>query len=163
MTEPRPLNEHEQRLLQNVSEHGCGVISVFDPDGEQPSFSYSVGFPETISQPEVIVVGLPSDLSGFMINELLRQGRDGLVLTDWISVDGLLDGFVCILRAIPPHRIEAEYFNSAMWFERRRSGEDMTAAFQIVWPGAVHGLFPWEEGADFYDEQPALYEPRLSS
>jgi hypothetical protein len=157
------LNQFDRKMLDTIREHGCQVMSVFDDKGVQPDFSYSIGFPVTVSQPEVLIYGLDRGLMHSMINETLDQCRAGLVLVDWMPVDGLLEGFRCIARSIPAHRIDAEHFGSAMWFERHRTGNDMTAAFQIVWPGAANGLYPWEEGAKLTDSQPALYEPgRLS-
>ncbi len=157
------LNSHERKILDNIRDHGCQVMSVFDPDGELPDFTYSIGFPATVGQPEVIVYGLPRELGHSMVNETLAQCRAGLILAEGTRIDGLLEGFACIVREIPADRIDAEHFGSAMWFERYRTGAEMTQAFQIVWPGAGHGLFPWEAGADLAELQPALYEPRQAS
>jgi hypothetical protein len=157
------LNAHERKILGNIRDHGCHVMSVFDPEGELPDFTYSIGFPETVGQPEVLVYGLPRKLAHSMVNETLTQCRAGLKLVDGIRIDGLLDDFACIVREIPSDRIDAEHFESAVWFENYRTGGPMTQAFQIVWPGAGHGLFPWQPGADLDEIQPALYEPRQLS
>ncbi|WP_230772599.1 DUF4262 domain-containing protein [Sphingomonas sp. Leaf4] len=157
------LNTHEHHILENIQTHGCHVMSVFDPKGELPDFTYSIGFPATVGQPEVIVYGLPGKLAHSMVNETLTQCRAGLILADGIRIDGLLEGFACIVREILADRIDAEHFGSAMWFEHYRTGGRMTQAFQIVWPGARHGLFPWEASADLAEIQPALYEPRQAS
>ena len=152
--------EYEQQILENVATYGCHVTMVFDPDGDEPGFAYSAGFAETVDQPEVIVFGLPNETMHFMVNETLRQCRDGFRLKDWVEIDGLLEGHRCIARAVNPSFIIGDYFNSAMWLRRRLTGEQMTEAMQIVWPGAVDGLFPWDSGSsDIVREyQPALYE-----
>ncbi|HVJ02412.1 MAG TPA: DUF4262 domain-containing protein [Sphingomonas sp.] len=154
------LNDYEQSIVRHVRESGCHINIVSDPDGSEPPFAYSVGFPETIGQPEVIVFGLGSRLMANMINETLSQCRSGLVLAEGARVGGLLDGFDCVLRAVTPENIMPDYFNSALWYQRRRTGERLDAAFQIVWPGYHDGLFPWEEGVDpsVPESQPALYE-----
>jgi len=158
-----PLSAYEQSILDNVERTGCHITLVFDP--EHPNFAYSVGFPDTVGQPEVIVFGLSNEIMGFMINETLRRCRAGLALADGVRVEGLLEGHICIVRAIGAENIDRDHFNSAMWYQRRRSGTEMAEAFQIVWPGASDGLFPWDAGcADIVREaQPALYERRLNS
>lgn len=156
---PRKDTRYEREILQNVEEHGCHITLVFDPDGNDPSYAYSAGFPKTVGQPDLIVFGLPNEVMQFMINETLDQCREGLQLKDWTRIEGLLEGHHCIARAVTPHHIVRDYFNSAMWLRDRLGGE-MNEAIQIVWPGSVNGLFPWDSGCA--DEvracQPALYE-----
>ncbi|MEP2103471.1 MAG: DUF4262 domain-containing protein [Parasphingorhabdus sp.] len=166
MTDARELNEFEQRLLENVDQHGCQVNWVFDENGEDPDFAYSVGFRKTASQPEVIVFGLKRELMLYMVNETLRQCREeGLKLSEGIVVSDLIEGFDCIARRVHPSQIDEGYFNSSMWFHEREFGSELSEAFQIVWPGALEGLYPWDEGCseETIEAQPALYEPRLAA
>ena len=37
------MEQYERNILQHIEEHGCSVTSVFDPDGKEPPFSYSIG------------------------------------------------------------------------------------------------------------------------
>lgn len=141
----RGLSDYERKIIANVREHGCHIAYVFDPDGDMPSYAYSVGFPETVQQPEVIVFGLSVDIMTFIINQTMRQCREGLLLEDGVELTGLLEGHRCIVCEVSQENITPDFFNSAMWF-RRKAGEEMREAFQIVWPGAEDGLFPWEDG-----------------
>ena len=165
MNQARPLTDYEQAILDNVEQFGCQVTSVFTPDGVGPGFSYSIGFKKTVQQPEVIIFGLSSELMHSMINNLLEQCRQGLILNDGVSIDGLLSGFQCIARKVHPNQIETEYFNSSMWYHKRAFGSELVDAVQIVWPGAVDGKFPWEKGSSDYvqEMQPPLYQPSLVS
>lgn len=165
MSAARELNQFEEGILNNIRDSGCHITGVFDPDGEAPGFAYSVGFTETVGQPEVIVFGLDFQLMAAMINETLDQCRKGLVLSDGLRIADLLDGFECIARLVPAENIVVDYLNSAMWFHKRRTGEELSKAYQIVWPGAADGLFPWDDGSAqiVIDCQPALYERELNS
>lgn len=160
VTPEAELDEFEQKILRNVREHGCHVNCVFDPDENRPAFAYSVGFPQTVGQPEVIVFGLSLRLMQSMINDTLQQCRDGLLLRDWGVVDGLLEDHKCILREVRQEYIVREYLNSAMWHHRRTTGAPLGAVMQLVWPGKINGLFPWEPGCaeEVRDAQLALYE-----
>ncbi len=141
--------EFESGIVSNVEQHGCSIMFVFDPDEGKADFAYSIGFPKSLAQPEVIVFGLQKKLMLSMINETYRQcAQEGLKLHDGAVIRDLLEGFDCIVREIPEGRIESEYFGSAMWYRRAIMGEEMDRAFQIFWPGAVTGLFPWDESAD---------------
>ena len=144
-------SEFEARVIANVEHHGCSINVVIDSDGHDPSFAYSIGFPKSIGQPEVIVFGLSSSLMQSMINETHRQCAEaGLVIKEGAVVSELLDGFDCVLREVPKGRIDVEHFNSAMWYRRAIMGEKMDRVFQIFWPGAADGLLPWEQSADPY-------------
>jgi hypothetical protein len=157
----RELDDFELRILENIEEHGCQINHVFDPKGDLPGKSYSIGFPKTCGQPEVISFGLRVEVMKFMINDLARQCRDdGLKLKDGLIVSDLLEGFDCVLREIRTENIIVDHFASAMWYSNYEFDKDMTEAFQIVWPSSVTGLFPWDEGVaqEVIDAQPALYE-----
>ena len=158
------LTDYECDLIDHVEKDGCFIPYVFDPDGIEPAFGYSVGFTRTVRQPEVIVFGLPMELVSFMINETLAQCRQGFRLDDWAEINGLLDGHRCILRRVGPEAIEREFFNSAMWYHQHEFGLPLDSAFQIVWPGSVNKLFPWDDGCspDVIEAQPVLYGRRLN-
>lgn len=159
------LTEYEETILANVNEYGCHVTTVFDPDGNEPSFSYSTGFTQTVCQPEVIVFGLEPNLMGSIINSALNQCKSGVDLTNFARISGLLDGFDVIARTIPEARIERNYFNSAMWFHDREFGKKLQDVVQLVWPSSTTGLFPWDEGCheSVIEAQPVLYAAGLNS
>jgi len=52
------LTEYEQDIVDNVEEHGWQATYVFDPDGDEPTFAYSIGFPKTLNCPDFIIIGL---------------------------------------------------------------------------------------------------------
>ena len=155
----RPLSDFEEKILANIAEHGCQVNTVFDPDGKEPTFSYSIGFPASVRQPEVIVFGLSRDLMHAMVNSLHHQCREGLQMRDGLVVNDLLEGHSCVLKYVLPENIVDDFFASALWLARHRTGHKMDEAFQIVWPGAEQALFPWDDGCNEYviEMQPALY------
>lgn len=174
MSDLYPLTVSEQEILHNVAEFGCHITSVLPadddfadgPEGAEPvRFAYSIGFPETVQQPEVIVFGFSTRLAAAVINGLLDRCRDGLALEDWCEVHGLLDGHPVMLRAVEPDYLVPDFFNSAIWYARRRTGRDLAQAMQVVWPGAADGLYPWQPGcaAATIVEQPPLYRTSLNS
>jgi hypothetical protein len=156
----KPLTDLEQEIVDNVQKYGCFIMSVFDPDGEEPEFSYSIGFLRTVQQPEVITFSLPRALRVSMINEIYRQiSENGLQLVDGVGIAGLLEGHSCVAREVTDQKAISEHFGSAIWYSRRFDDQEINKVFQIVWPGARQGLFPWEDGcaSEVIEDQPALY------
>ena len=155
------LNVYETDVIANVDRFGCHITSVFDPDHGLPDFSYSTGFPKSLDQPEVIIFGLQRKLMASMINEIYRQcAEDGLELADGLVVSDLLLGHDCIAREVSADALADEFFTTATWYSHRILGRELRRGFQIFWPGAESGLYPWDEGAhpDICESQPSLYE-----
>jgi hypothetical protein len=154
------LNTYERTMLRTVAEHGWQCTKVFDPDGNQPDLAYSVGLWESICAPELIVFGLDIDLMHEMLWVIYRRLKSGVLLSDGARWPGVLEGFECVSRPVHPSQLKIEYFNSALWYREYQTGDRMLQAYQIFWPGAENGLFPWEAGAETVRElQPLLYLP----
>lgn len=159
---PEQRTAYEQNIVSNVETHGWFCASVFDPDGTDPAFSYSVGFARTLGCAEFIVAGLSGELMHAMLWKVFCQIKAGAVPADRKRWTGVLDGFECESRAVHPTNIDLNYLNSARWFWTEKEGRaPPLEAFQLVWPGARDGLFPWEEGcsAEVIAAQPPLWEP----
>ena len=155
------MTDYELAIERNVQEHGWHCTSVIDPDGVAPDFAYSVGFMETLGMPELIVFGLDSKLMHNMLWSAFRDLQAGKTINDGDRWAGLLDGFDCVARAVHPTNLTREYFNSALWYHGDPSVHGPLSAFQIVWPGAQQGHFPWDAECDPFvrEMQPPLYVP----
>ena len=154
----------EQAIVDNVAKNGCFIMSVFDPEGIEPEFSYSIGFEETVGQPEVIVFSLPKNLRASMINEVWRQvDQKGLRLSGGMEIPDLLEGHLWWAREVTSKEAILEHFGSAIWYKRHFGKGEIERVYQIVWPGAHQGLFPWEAGCapEVIEDQPALYDMRV--
>ncbi len=164
------LSKGEREIVGNVDKHGCHLNGVFDPEGDEPNFVYSIGFTKTLEKvgipdfPEVIIFGLPGDFCGPAINQLLAMCAAGQELNEGVRLDEFFGDYDGIVRLVHPSRIEEEYLNSAMWYHRTHMDRELLKVAQLVWPDAS-GVFPWEEGCEEWvrADQPALYEPRLAS
>lgn len=154
-------SEYEQKLLSNVEEHGWQFTFVFDPDGQKPDFGYSTGFTKSLGTSEFIIFGLPRDLMSKMLWEIYRQIEKGAIPVDGMRWQGLLEGFDCISRRARHKDLHTEYTVSANWFWRETGHAGNPEVYQIVWPGAHQGLFPWDDGCvqDVIDAQPHLWLP----
>jgi hypothetical protein len=154
-------SKHEQRIRAAIAEHGWFCTAVFDPDGAEPDFAYSVGFTQTLRQPEFIIFGLPSDTAKPILWDVFDGLKSGRVPEDGLRWSDLIQGYDCVIRRVHPTQVTREYFNSALWLwgDPAERGEPLSA-YQIVWPDR-DGRFPWDAGCAQWarDHQPALYIP----
>ena len=144
------LNDYEIKLLQNVETHGWHATSVFDPKGNDPDFVYSTGFSKSLNKPEFIVFGLDRDLMLDMLWEVYIQLEIGTIPSDNMRWQNVLEGFDCISKKAKHSDLFKKYATSANWFWKHQNQTGFPEVYQLVWPGAQQGLFPWEEGCDQY-------------
>lgn len=153
------LDEAERKIVDDVAQYGFHSVNV--GDGE-PNFRYSIGFWESVGSPDLIVFGLEPKLMHNMLWEMFRQIQAGSSLSNDRRYSGLIEGFDCIVREVHPSQLRS-YFGFGLWYRRYKGRDPMTlAAYQVFWPGATQGLFPWESGCveDVRDFQPLLYLAR---
>lgn len=155
-------SDYEQRLLSVIEQHGWQFTYVFDPDGQAPGFGYSVGFTKSLNAPEFIVFGLERGLMQRMLWEVHNQIKNGAFPDDNMRWQGVLEGFDCISRKAVHETLYSDYAVSADWYWRETGHSGNPQVYQLVWPGARQGLFPWETGCaqDVIDAQPHLWLSR---
>lgn len=154
-------DEYEQVIIDNIEKHGWFCTAVFDPEGLELPFCYSVGFTQTLNYPEFIVFGLDTKLMHSMLWSVFRQIRDGKQPEDNQPWADLLEGYDCISRTVHPSNVVREYLNSAIWFWGDPAERGLLQAYQLVWPAVGAGGYPWDPSCpqDVRDLQPPLYLP----
>lgn len=159
----KALSAFEQGIVNNVDEHGWQGNHVFDPDGDVPAFTYTIGFPQTLNCPDFIIFGLPQKLMHNMLWDIFKEIRDGRMPQDHQEWPGLLEGdYMCVTRAVHPANLKSNYFNSALWHHRHIGRDDQEFGFfQLFWPGTKIKRLPWQHGCheDVIVAQPLLYDP----
>jgi hypothetical protein len=122
-----------------IARYGWVVQGVFDVDGKQPSFAYTIGLAAK-GQPEIIVFGLPAKLMHLFLNMLGRRFvRDGVPQLD-VDLDDVADGLPA--RLVPVPRAVADSY----MVDTLARHPDYTAV-QMVWCDR-NGRFPWDAGCD---------------
>ena len=157
-------SDYEKSIISTVESHGWFGTHVFDPEGNDPGFSYSVGFTKTLNCPEFIVFGLSNELMHSMLWSIFEDVEKGSVPHDGKVWSDLVKGFDCVIRKVHADNIRMNYLNSAKWFWNTHLKNDQPLeAYQIVWPGAVTGHFPWDDDCpqEIIDMQPPLFLPGL--
>ena len=145
-------SEADAKTLADIEQYGLHVICVREED-EHPPFTYSIGIEQSLGLPELIIIGLKSDVAHSAINECYRQMKERGTIAPGVRVAGLLGvGFECLIGEASSDRV-ADYMHWANWLYKGASFR----AYQIIWPSTT-GVFPWEPGASdwFIARQPLL-------
>lgn len=151
--------EHDNNIGRCITEYGCFVLSVADPDGVEPPFTYSIGVALDSGHPEAIVFGLSPRLGGWVINEYNRRIRAGKRFRPGVPYKGFLRGFPVYIEPADPRKA-----GNFMYACNRLYDGIGYPVVQIVIPTTA-GVWPWEKGAGraFRRIQPLLCKPAASS
>lgn len=144
--------ENDKRVALDVEQYGCHVISVFDPDEQLPTFSYSVGIQRTSGVPEAIIIGVRASLGHSVINEYNDQVRKGVRFERGKQYSGFLEGFNIYVEPAKA-KLLAEY---TLGCDRFYKGESFSVV-QLIYPTTT-GVWPWQKTASewFRSNQPML-------
>ena len=133
--------ENDKKVASDIRKYGCHVISVFDPEEKEPNFSYSIGIQESSGVPDAIVIGLPPNLGGFIINEYNRRVKARKRFKRGKLYTGFIEGFSVYVEPARP-KLAAQYtFGCDRYYE-----DEPYSIVQIVWP-STSGVWPWEKTA----------------
>lgn len=137
----RELTANDRRVARDVKRYGCHVVSVFDPRGRLPHFSYSIGIQDSSGAPDVIVIGLRPELGGFVVNEYNRQIRKGRRFKRGRRYPGFLRGFSVYFEPARKERYRRYVYGCARYYD----GRDYSIV-QLIFP-STKGVWPWNKSA----------------
>jgi hypothetical protein len=145
------MNEAEKKIIKNIDEYGCHVTTVFDPNGDDPTFCYSTGIMKTYGSPEIIVVGLSVDLGHSIVNNYAGRLKAGAKFGVGNFYPDFLGGFDVTFGEVSQSNKE-KYMLSSCWF----NGNEFDA-LQLIYP-TTKGVWPWAKEAteSFHAVQPSL-------
>tara|TARA_R110000787_G_scaffold27087_3_gene75389 strand:- start:2287 stop:2766 length:480 start_codon:yes stop_codon:yes gene_type:complete len=153
------LTAAEHRILSNIETHGWHSLHVFDPELAKPNFTYSIGFSHTLNAPEFIVFGLHRDVMHGMLWEVFRQIKAGRKVEGEQHWQGLLEDHDCVGKKAGHAKLFTDYVPYADWYWQRLGNRGHPGVIQLVWPGDLDGLYPWDDdcAGAVIDAQPQLW------
>lgn len=134
-----PIEREARRL---VRERGWTAVPI---DGPDLHWAYTVGLPEDIGAPELILFGLNGEGCAHMLIDVQRHLRDGrLALEDGLRWDAL--GYeLCWRRVHPEQYLGINWLHLAKEVRQQRTGgREAVEVFQAFAPDSA-GRYPWEE------------------
>ena len=121
------------------------VVVAFDPAHDAPSdptHGYTLGLCEAFAHPELLLVGLPAELTHEFLVHAAEQVATGSRFEHGQVVGGLFPGAPAALRRVGEQHYEA-YLQEAL----AHYGTPEFSTLQIVFPDRI-GRFPWDAGSD---------------
>lgn len=149
---PAPEDDYDRAILDDITRVGWSVLQINAEDGEhEPDFAFSAGLFHTHKHPEIIIVGLPHEVSGEIINTIGAY----VLLGNKIETDVVTEDFIgvgSVFKTVDPRHYEA-YVGYARWLY----GGSNFPLLQCVWP-LKSGHYPWDPG---YPPEGASRQPYL--
>lgn len=148
--------EHDQHItaniLKDIEEHGVHIAFV-DTDGYSPRFGYSIGLYKGFNHPELIIIGLPAELIGAIINNVKAEIEKGTRYIEGVNYDGFLDGYPMQFVQVKLDHYP-DYLGYAGWYNDNSFDFPV---LQMIWPDKEN-VYPWESSFNekFKFQQPLL-------
>jgi len=148
----RRHDHSEDFINETVKSHGW-VVQLIREEGDLPAFAYTIGLHRTFGGPELIVVGLRTEVMHGMLNDCGERMRAGETLPVGTPFSGVLEDYDVLLRPVTSPESYREYVGYGLWFY----GGPNFPLLQLVWPDK-EGRFPGQEGANPFmkTQQPLL-------
>lgn len=146
------LDSADRDFLAQIHEHGWFSTRVFDPEKQEPDFTYSTGLFHSLGHPEIIVFSLPKQVSHEILWDIYRDIRKGNLPKPATQLSGIFGNYQAVLLPVSKD-FYAEHLGWSRWFYRG----DNFPCLQLIWPDRA-GVFPWQPGFDptFAGDQPDL-------
>ena len=147
------MEDEDQRALSNIDEYGCHVLKIMEGDGD-PSFTYSIGINKKQHKPDLIILGLKTELAHSMVNDYTKRLLNGESFKPGVYYSDFLEGFdVCFIKVCKKYY--KDYFGWGLWLHDSNDFD----VLQMIWP-TTDGNWPWNENKSEYYAwaQPILNE-----
>lgn len=129
-----------KKMIDDIAQYGCHVVNEIG-DECRPRYSYSIGIEETSKNPEIIITGLKTNLSNWIIGEYNRRVRNGETFEPHTRYAGFLEDFDVILKPVV-----RDHYEEYLALGRSFYGGNNFRVFQLIYP-AMSGIWPWDEAA----------------
>jgi hypothetical protein len=118
-----------------------------------PGWGYSVGLYHTFHHPEVVIFGLPHDLTHRVINAVGEDVRAGKIYKSGHEYPEILEGVLCTFRTV-----EKVWYRLLLGSATRFYKSDEFPVLQCIWPDKQQN-YPWSPNfrSDWLWAQPLLF------
>lgn len=143
------LSRLDERVISQIEEYGCSLISVGSDCADDFGWTYSLGIFNTCGQPELITIGLSPEVAKSCLNEVTRRMRAGIDLARKRQKK-LISNVDCELRTV-----DSKWVSRLMNFSNWYNGNTAYPVLQVIYPD-LQNRFPWEPGFENRFVQPLL-------
>lgn len=139
-TANKPSDEEELSLINgNIEQYGCHLI-VIEADNYLPAFVYSIGLYQKFGQPDIICIGLKTEVAAATINHACELIKNGETLQTKKPYADFLSGY-----DIQFIEVAKEYYRDYVGYASCFYQSSEFPLWQLVWPDKQHN-YPWDTG-----------------
>lgn len=148
------FDDQERKFLEEIRANGWFSTRVFDPEREEPDFSYSTGIFTGTGFPEIIVFSLPKQVSHDILWDIYHDLSAGTAFPISTKIKGIFGNHDAVFLPVSRKKY-CNYLGWSRWFY----DGDAFPCLQLIWPDP-YGSFPWESNFEtkFGSDQPDLTE-----
>jgi Domain of unknown function (DUF4262) len=147
----------EEKINGDVHHDGYSIMSVFDPAGVKPPYTYTIGLHHTNPDLfDLVMIGLDVPRLRSFISHIAAGLLAGTSYTVGQAYPDIVEDDFPLFFA----RVEEAFYEQYLgWAIHYYAGQPFPAV-QVVWPDAA-ARFPWQSGFDerFRTGQPLLFHP----
>jgi hypothetical protein len=123
-----------EKVEKDIESYGWHVLAVCG--GDLPNFSYTIGFKETLSHPEIVMSGLSTEMMHHLLNDIGELIKSGESFSDGDTSSEVIKGYLVKFISVNESHID-EYFRAA----NIHYGDGNFKTLQCIWPDN-DGRFP---------------------
>ena len=106
----------DNRIQDNINDYGWHFLFVFDSEGDNEDFAYSVGFEETFNHPEIMIFGFDKDAAHAVLSNIASDLKEGLRYATDKRFNGVLgNNYTVMFKQVMAEAFE-EYLGTAVAF-----------------------------------------------
>ena len=124
MKKHRDENEERLSIEATIEKYGFQVLWVAGEGGT--SFCYTIGVWESYKLPEIIIVGLKTDIAHHVLNNVVNELSCGRIFETNVDYEGFVQDFPMMFKPVHQSNIH-DYFGTAI----RYYGTDAFPAWQL--------------------------------
>jgi hypothetical protein len=147
----RPVLRHpmlvseDEEIAESVQRHGWHAIAVEGTASEAP-FIYTIGLCDKFEHPELVIVGLPSNVAHSLLADVVKAIRTGQQYRPGETYRDLIQGYEVTLLRVHRSQVLCR-LGYALAYYRRASRPELLRALQILWPDRA-GRLPNDPSCD---------------
>jgi hypothetical protein len=152
-----PLAARNRKIADDIRQYGWHCLHVAGCEVDEQPFSYSIGFSQSHSAPEVLIFGLPPEKAHALLNACDSVLGKGHAIRPGVEDPSLLSGgYKVVFRTVRPECFD-EYLGTAQRYYQDRPFD----AVVMFLPDREH-RYPWQAGYDYIPSDEALAIVRQS-
>lgn len=138
------------KIKENIDKFGWHFLFVFDSEGENVGFAYSVGFEETYNHPEIMIFGLKQDTSHGILSDIAHELSEGKTFESNVKLQDVIgDNLDVIFKPVKDSAF-SDYLGTALNYY-----DKSFRAYVLFWPDKSN-ILPTEVGCELTVQNEAL-------